>query len=139
MTVAAAHTLIRATITGANPLVLPTTIPADWSATVTNLSSSFFTVTYTSPDAGKSVMFAIQVPNPPPPGPQGSQVHPRFHGDTNSLYQVDDVSVSTGHRWLIWNEPGTWTEPNALPGVPYFLVTDGLTDQEFWAIANSLK
>jgi hypothetical protein len=25
------------------------------------------------------------------------------------------------------------------PGVPYFLSTDGLTDQEFWVLANSLK
>jgi len=138
-TVAAANAQIRATVTGAKPLALPSTIPADWSAVVTNLSSSFFTVAYTSPDRSKEVGFAIVVPNPPPPGPHGSQVHPKFHGDANSLYQVDDASIAAGHRWLIWNEPGTWAEPNGLPGVPYFLVTDGLTDVEFWAIANSLK
>jgi hypothetical protein len=139
MTVAEANARIRATVTGAKPLGLPTIIPTDWSAVVTNLSSSFFTVDYTSPDRSKEVNFAIVVPNPPPPGPHGSQVHPRFHGDANSMYQVDDASIAAGDRWLIWNEPGTWTEPNGLPGVPYFLVTDGLTDQEFWAIANSLK
>jgi hypothetical protein len=139
MTVAAANTLIRATVTGANPLVLPTTIPADWSAKVTNLNSSFFTVTYTSPDAAKRVMFAIQVPNPPPPGANGRQYADKFHGDVHSMYQVDDTTIATSHRFLIWNEPGTWAEPNGLPGVPYFLVTEGLTDSEFWAIANSVK
>jgi len=84
-TVAAANAQIRATVTGAKPLALPSTIPADWSAVVTNLSSSFFTVAYTSPDRSKEVGFAIVVPNPPPPGPHGSQVHPKFHGDANSL------------------------------------------------------
>ena len=139
ITVAAANAQIRATVTGANPLGLPSTIPADWYAVVSNLSSSFFTVTYTSPDRTKEVDFAIVVPNPPPPGPHGSQVHPKFHGDTNSMYQVSDTTVATSDRFLIWNEPGTWAEPNGLPGVPYFLVAEGLTDSEFWAIANSVK
>ena len=39
----------------------------------------------------------------------------------------------------MWNESGTWTQPNGLPGVPYFLTTKGLTDAQFWAVANSLK
>jgi hypothetical protein len=138
MTVAAANALVRATVTGANPLVLPSAIPASWSAVVTNLTSSFFTVTYTSPDGAKEVDFAIVVPNPPPPGPHGSQVNPRFHGDKNSLYQVDDTTQPAGPRFLLWNEPGTWTEPNGLPGVPYFLATKGLIEAEFWATANSL-
>jgi hypothetical protein len=138
MTAAGAASLIRATVTGANPLLLPAAIPSGWSAVVTNLSPAFFDVTYTGPDGGKSVDFAIVVPNPPPPGPHGSQSAPRFHGDTHSLYQVDDTTVATSPRFLMWNEPGTWAEPNGVPGVPYLISTTGLTDAEFWAIANSL-
>jgi hypothetical protein len=138
MTVAAANALVRATVTGANPLVLPSAIPASWSAVVTNLSSSFFTVTYTSPDGAKVVDFAIVVPNPGIPGPHGSQVNPKFHGDKNSLYQIQDRTLPVSERFLMWNEPGTWTEPNGLPGVPYFLATKGLIEAEFWATANSL-
>jgi hypothetical protein len=139
ITVAAADSLIRAAVTGAHPVLLPSAIPASWSAEVTNLSASSFTVTYTSPDGAQTVILAIQVPNPPPPGAQGSQSAPMFHGDTHSLYQVDDKTLATSHRFLIWNEPGTWSEPNGLPGVPYFLTASSLTDSEFWAIANSVK
>jgi hypothetical protein len=138
MTVAAANALVRATVTGANPLVLPSTIPADWSAVVTNLSSSFFTVTYTSPDRAKVVDFAIVVPNPGIPGQHGSQVNPRFHGDKNSLYQIQDTTQPVSERFLMWNEAGTWAEPNGLPGVPYLLDTTGMTEAEFWATANAL-
>jgi hypothetical protein len=94
---------------------------------------------YTSPDWSHEVSFAIVVPNPPPPGPNGTQSNPNFHGDGRSLYQVHDKTVLTSDRWLMWNEPGTWTMPNGLPGVPYFLWTKGLTDAEFWVLANGIK
>ena len=139
MTVAAADAQVRSTVTGAHPLLLPTGIPEDWSAVVTNLSPSFFTVTYTSPDGTKSLDFAIEVANPGPPGPNGTQSNPKFHGDGHSLYQVDDATVATSHRFLMWNEPGTWSEPNGLPGVPYFMASTGLTDAEFRAIADSVS
>jgi len=44
-------------------------------------------------------------------------------------------------RWLMWDEPGTMVNPmGKTPNlVPYFLGTSGLTDQEFWQVANSLK
>lgn len=96
-------------------------------------------MTYQSRDATQAIELAIVVPNPPPPGPNGSQTQPKFHGDAHSLYQVNDKTVATSDRWLMWNEPGTWTEPNGLPGVPYLLYTRGLTDAEFWEVANSLK
>ena len=95
-----------------------------------------------SPDASPSpaplTVAAAVVPNPPPTGPHGSQAKPSFHGDKNSLYQVDDTTQPAGPRFLIWNEAGTWAEPNGLTGVPYMLSTTGLTEGEFWATANSL-
>jgi hypothetical protein len=138
MTIPQAEALVRSTVTGAHPLLLPTAIPADWTAVVTNLSSSFVTITYTSPGGTETVTFEIALTNPPPPGQNGSQTNPRFHGDVHSLYQVDDTTVATSHRFLIWNEPGTWSQPNGLPGVPYFIASNGLTDAQFWAIANSV-
>ena len=40
----------------------------------------------------------------------------------------------------MWSEPGTMTNPElAGPGVPYFLSASGLTDSEFWQVANSLR
>lgn len=103
------------------------------------IGPAFFTVMYTSPDGAQSISFAIVVPNPPPAGPNGSQSEPNFHGDKHSLYQVNDKTVPTSDRWLTWNEPGSWTLPDGLLGVPYFLYTTGLTDAQFWAVANSLK
>jgi hypothetical protein len=103
------------------------------------VTPSFFSVTYTSPDGAKSLTFAIEVPNPPAAGPNGSQSHPNFHGDRVSLSQVDDTTQPTSRRFLMWNEPGTWAQPNGLPGVPYFIVSTGLTNAEFWSLANSAQ
>lgn len=139
MAIAAANALVRSTVSGAHPLLLPASISGAWTAQVEELGPNFFDLRYASSDGKQTIEFAIVVPNPPPPGPNGLQSNPRFHGDTHSLYQVDDETLVTSHRWLIWNEPGTWTMPDGLPGVPYFLVTDGLTDAEFWAVANSVR
>ena len=38
----------------------------------------------------------------------------------------------------MWNEPGTWSPPNGLPGVPYFLATTGFSETDFWSMANSV-
>jgi hypothetical protein len=130
--------LVRSTVTGARPLLLPSGIPNNWSARTTLVKPAFFDVTYSGPGGTKSVEFALQVPNPPPPGPHGASIRPNFHGDGLSVYQVLDTTQATSPRWMIWNEPGIWSEPNGLPGVPYFLYTTGLTDREFWDIANSL-
>ena len=40
--------------------------------------------------------------------------------------------------WLMWNEPGTWSMANGLPGVPYFMSSTGLSDSDFWAVASSM-
>jgi hypothetical protein len=55
-------------------------------------------------------------------------------------YQVYDATSELSSRWLMWTEPGTMAQQQTkTPGVPYFLSADGLTDQEFWQIANSLR
>jgi hypothetical protein len=40
----------------------------------------------------------------------------------------------------MWNEPGTIANsPSKASGVPYFLSTEGITDAEFWQVAQSLR
>src|SRR5205814_1312054 len=90
MPVATANANIRSSVTGAHPVLLPSSISSTWSAELPTLSPAFFDVTYHSQDATQAVELAIIVPNPPPPGPNASQTQPKFHGDAHSLYQVND-------------------------------------------------
>lgn len=80
---------------------------------------------------------SIVVANLPLPGANTVQTYPGFRGDSRSLYQVADGRDPVSERWLTWTEPGTWSQrgPN---GVPHLLSTTGVTDAEFWQLANSL-
>jgi hypothetical protein len=98
-----------------------------------------FTVEYRTSQRDKSIYFGIVVANPPPGTKQTVTKAVTFRGVT-AQYQVYDPASPLSQRWLMWNEPGTMAQPmTKAPGVPYFLSTDGLTDQEFWVLANSLK
>jgi hypothetical protein len=79
------------------------------------------------------------VANPPPGTDKAVNRTMKFRGVT-ATYQIADGSSPLSQRWLMWNEPGTM--PNSsikAPGIPYFMSSEGLTDQEFWQIANSLR
>jgi hypothetical protein len=122
----------------AKPVLLPT-MDESWTADVAARANTF-TVTYTS-DRGKQVRLAIEIANPGPGTAHVTQRQLSFRGDPKVTYQVDDATVPTSHRWILWREPGTWQdagEPQWTGGPPYDLSADGLTDAEFWAIANSL-
>ena len=61
---------------------------------------------------------------------------------TTGTFAVGDFVVSRNGKMFVCTAagtPGTWTEPNGLPGVPYLLSAKCLTDAEFWGLANSLK
>jgi hypothetical protein len=75
--------------------------------------------------------------NPTLPGLTSAQLHPGYHGDTTSLYQVTDAANPTTGRILAWIEKGTWSVSGRAE-VPYMLSSEGLTDAEFWQIANGL-
>ena len=62
---------------------------------------------------------------------------PSFHGDATSVYQVRDATNPTSDRILVWVEKGTWSVSGRAE-VPYMLSAEGLTDAEFWQIANGL-
>jgi hypothetical protein len=126
-------------VTGASPALVPSVVPAGMNARV-SAEADFFDIQYTSARGDRLVTLSIVVANPPPPGTHGTQSMPRFHGDRRALYQVDDGRLPTSHRLLMWTEPGIWSaDALAEPGVPYLLSATGLTEGEFWQIANSLK
>lgn len=127
---------IRTTVTGARPILILNAVPEDWRAEVTADADSF-TATY-RPPGEESISLSIAAANPPLPGAATVQSQPGFHGDQRSLYQVEDKGNPTSQRFLLWVEPGTWATTSSLGGVPYYLVGFGMTDTEFWDMANPL-
>lgn len=144
---AAAEAYIRQNVTNTSPVLLPTWLPVTMDATV-DLTADFFNVRYRSDQRDKTITFGIVVANPPPGGPGSSDTRVKFRNAVALKYApagyaeyfVYDTSSPTSARWLMWIEPGTMSNPQvAGPGVPYFLSATGLTDAEFWQVANSLK
>jgi Sporulation and spore germination len=127
--------VIRMSVTTARPLLVPTGIPGDWTAAV-RADANVFAVTYRDASGAKMVTLAIAMANIPLPSVESSQSAPAFHGDRSSLYQIAVAGNARSERWLVWTESGTSSLLTV--GVPYFLSASGLTDMEFWRLANSL-
>ncbi len=102
-----------------------------------NVVSATFSVNFHEPSAPKGVSLAIAAATPRPTGEHGVDTSPNFHGDQASVYQVADSTDPTSARGLLWTESGPWSGWSK-PGVPYGLGGFGLTDAEFWELANSL-
>jgi len=120
----------------AQPLLLPTKIPAGWKVQP-QASRSFFTVTYTAPGGAAWVRMAIAVPNPPLPDAATQQKTMTFRGDGKAAYLVHGLD-----RFLTWWEPGRWTSHTAgerADAVPYELTGHDIDESQFLAIARSLK
>jgi len=124
---------VRKTVTDVTPVLLPSAIPSGFQVQLYD-DNGGFSASYVAAD-GRKIMFSIVVPNPAPGTANARQSQPMFRG-VRAEYHVDDGTVPTSHRWLMWNEPGT--AAGGQPGVPYFLTTDGFTETEFWTIANSI-
>lgn len=137
LTPLAAADLLRKATTGTRPLLLPNTIPDSWRADVKVESAGAFIVTYREPARTKSFTLMVAAANPPLPGAAAVQTHPAFHGDASALYQVADATDPRSDRFLMWVEAGVWPGwPRT--GVPYLVSTTGITDAEFWQLANGL-
>jgi hypothetical protein len=132
---------VRAAVTNTHPVLLPSSLPpgVPYDAIVT-ADADYFDIWYRSDLRDRDIHLGIVVANPPPAtDPHARLITVKFRGVT-AQYQVYDTSSSGSMRWLMWNEPGTMTNSlSKAPGVPYFLSTGGLTDQEFWQVANSLR
>jgi len=143
MSVDEAAALIRLTVTQSCPVLIPKTIPAGFMAEVT-VSPDDFRVTYRSADGLRSILFQLGVAQPGAPQPDGSQSYPRFRTGNPTyppMYQIDTRSTPTARRFIAWGEPGAASpalQVKPAYGVPYFLSTDGLTEAEFWTVANSV-
>jgi hypothetical protein len=134
-----AAALIGRTVTGSRPVLLPKAIPSGYTAQV-SVSADDFRVTYTSADGARVIFYELGLAQPGPPQPGGFQSQLRFRG-VNALYQVDSKSPPTSRKFIDWGEPGTASPSLQIKpeyGVPYFLSTEGLTEAEFWQVANSL-
>ena len=129
--------LLRKSIVGTRPLLIPTTVPDTWLADVKIESTSSFIATYREPTGAKTFTLMLAVANPPLPTANTVQSHPQFHGDVASRYQVADGGNATSDRFLLWTETGVWPGwPKQ--GVPYLVSTTGIADTEFWQLTNGL-
>lgn len=129
---AQARVAVRAAVTAARPILLPAAVGAGWRAQVATTSDGF-TVQYDDPaDPARSVVVGIDLLANPPPS--ATRTSPGFHGDQRSLYEVNGDT-----RILLWHQPGVYDHADpSYPGVPYELKTTGLSEAEFWQMANSL-
>jgi hypothetical protein len=144
-----AAALVRSTVKNTSPVLLPASLPSGgpWDALV-QVTPDDFNIQYESDQRDKTITFGIVVANPPPGQPNASDTWVKFrnsealkyHGRGFAEYFVYDPTSPTSQRWLTWSEPGSMANPMLKdPGVPYFLSASGLTDQEFWQVANSLQ
>lgn len=135
----AARDLIKRQVTAIAPVLVPTTLPDRVLATA-DAQPDAFTVLYIG-EAGVRVRLRTAVVELEPLQSGGFEQQFLFRGDARARYQAIDGRTNAT-RTLIWLEPAT--KPSALasascPCVPYALSADGLSEEEFWNIAESLK
>jgi hypothetical protein len=140
VTPAGSAAVIRTALATSHPILLPGWLPADLVEAEVTATEQGFNVYYLSDNRDKRVFLGLVVPNPPPGGPHEWSTQVRFRGAL-ATYDVGDATVSLSQRSLEWTQPGTGPATTWLKigGLPYFLSADGLTDAEFWQVANSLK
>jgi len=124
-----AATWIGHTVATLDPLLLPAAIGDDYQAGFM-VDQQSFSVVYASPTRHATVELASSQPVMPAPGSHGRRTAPQFRGVT-ATYQVDTVTP-TAPRWLLWNETGSG-QP-----ISYSLIADGLSESDFWQVANSI-
>jgi len=130
-------TEVRATANGIKPLLLPTKIGPNYEAILGGVAKDSFDIKYFDSTTGKQFRLMVMVPNPPPGGPNSQQSQLEFRG-IKATYQINDTTKPDSQRWLYWEEPGQWEFGN-LNYVIYYLTAEGLSEAEFWEIANSLQ
>lgn len=146
-TPAAAETFIRQTVKSSSPVLLPAWLPAGMEASGL-ATADYFDVTYLNDQRDKSIEVLLGAGSPPPGDANSSDTYVKFRNALALKYQrpgyaeyfVYDPSNPVGNRFLTWIEPGTMSVGGSTSsGVWYLVGASGLTDQEFWQVANSLR
>lgn len=126
--------LLRKTVRGVRPILLPTNVPAGWSASV-QVWPTWYSVQYTDP--AKPFASSIFLSVTPAYANDAPQTAAQFRGDLHARYTV--VNPASGIEYLEWNEPGSWVDgPSGGSGVPYTLRVQGYTEPQFVQLADSL-
>jgi hypothetical protein len=123
-------------VADARPLLLPTKIPAGWTARAT-VGRSFFRVRYSAPDGQRWFEVAIAVPNGSLPDDDTTMKAMKFRADDEADLESTGDSLA-----LRWSEPGSWTSHVAgqpTDAVPYEVRSEGLDEAELLDIAESLE
>jgi hypothetical protein len=124
--------------------LLPAYLPAGMSASVQahkadpGYQKDWYEVTYTDDLHTRDITISVDAGANPPPAtdPNHSQGHLQFRG-VRTLYTVFDTTAPTSARYLLWpDDKGIATGP---AGPDYFLSASGLTEAEFFRVANSLQ
>jgi hypothetical protein len=124
-----AATWIAHIVTAVDPLLVPTTMGNDYTATLLADQHSFV-VDYSSNVRHSTVELAA-LPAMPNQGATARPTIRTFRG-VAATYQVESASP-TAPRSLFW------TENSANHSQAYSLVAAGLNETEFWQVADSLK
>lgn len=117
------------TVAMLDPVLLPSAIADDYQAKFLADQKSF-SVEYASSTRHATVELASSQPAMPAPASQGRRTARLFRGVT-ATYQIDGAAP-TASRWLFWNESGSG-QP-----IAYSLIADGLSESDFWQVANSI-
>jgi len=117
------------TVATLDPVLLPSAIADDYQAEFLADQGSF-SVEYASRTRHATVELASSQPVMPDPASQGHRTARQFRGVT-ATYQVDSAAPAAS-RWLFWNERGS-SQP-----IAYSLIADGLSESDFWQVANSI-
>lgn len=131
------------TVTAGDQRLLLSYVPSGMMAAVRALTASY-TIVYTDDQHTRTITLSVnEGVNPPPPrtnfNPNGTGTSMTFRGVTTS-YVVYDTAAPLSQRHLLWQEPGAWPgKVVSMPGIEYFLSATGLTESEFFRVANSLQ
>jgi hypothetical protein len=128
--------LIATQVSGVSPRLVPTYVPAGMSAWAVAAPDGY-TLTYTDDTNSRTVTLGV-IANPSELSRSGKRSTIIYRGVSTSYSVLD--STATSQRSLMWNEPGrTAGQASEQAGVPYFLSASGLTEEEFFRMAESLK
>jgi hypothetical protein len=135
-----AASTVRRVTSGLEPILVPGWVPAGMLAHVRPESDGGYALEYLGSGDQRRILLAICVCMAGLPSDHSSQSQVQFRG-VSAFHQVGDTRVPGGDRLLQWREPDMRSTvlPPYPPGIEYELLTQGLSEADFWSVANSLS